>query len=87
MQRVVGRADQQRNAKDRVVNKESVRTFTVIAQALAMIAHGNDHRPIEQAAPVEEVSDPADLRIDERDLAEVGPVRKFSAVGFWRVVR
>jgi hypothetical protein len=86
-QRIVRRPDQQRNAKHRVVDEESVRALAVIAETLAVIADGDDHGSIQQAARVEKASDPADLRVDERDLAEVRPAGESVSVRFGRVVR
>ena len=74
--RVVRRPDQQRHVHRRLVDEEAVRAFAVLAEALAVIAHDDDHGAIGEVVRVEIGEQPADLRIDERDLAEVRDARR-----------
>ena len=75
-----GAQNHQRHAQHRLVDEEAVRALAMVAQALAVIADHDDHRPVEQPLLLEEGADSADLRIDEGDLAEVRSIGKASAV-------
>ena len=48
-----------------------MRPLAVIAEALAVIADDHDDGAVEQSAPLENVEQMADLRVDERDRAVV----------------
>ena len=56
---------------DALVDEETVRALAVIAEALAVVAHDDDHRAVEEVLRVELRDEAADLRVDERDLAVV----------------
>ena len=86
-QRVVRREDHQWNVEHRFVDEEPVRALAVVAQALSMIAKHDDDRAVEQLFRLEECADPRDLRVDERDLAQVRSIGKSCSVRLGRRVR
>ena len=54
---------------DRLVDKETVRRFTVLAETFTVIADDHHNRPIEHPALVEKRYDPRELEVDEADGA------------------
>ena len=70
--RVERRPNQQRHVHRRLVDEEAVRALAVFAEALAVIAHDDDDGVLGEMVRVEIGEQAADLRIDERDLADVG---------------
>ena len=87
-QLVERRPDDEGHMGGRLVDEEPVRGLAVIVEALAVIAHHRDDRPVEQALRAPESSiTRAELRIGERDLALVQPAGIPSPVRLGRIVR
>ena len=63
-----------------------MRPLAVIAEALAVIADDHDDRAVEQSAPLENLEQMADLRVDERDRSVVRVAVRV-AIGSRRLVR
>ena len=63
-----------------------MRPLAVIAEALAVIADDHDDRAVEQSAPLEDVEQLADLRVDVRDRSLVRVTVRV-AIGSRRLVR
>ena len=85
--RVERRPDQQRHVHRRLVDEEAVRAFAVFAEALAVIAHHHDDGAIGEVMRIEIAEQPADLRIDEGDLADVRMPGVARLERLWRIVR
>ena len=85
--RVVRRSNQERHVHGRLVDEEPVRPLAMFAEALAVIAHHHDDGVAREIVLVEVREQPADLRIDEGDLADVGAVRVARLEGLRRRVR
>ena len=71
--RIVRRPNHQRHVHRRLIDEEAVRPLAVLAEALAVIAHHDDDRVAREIMIVEIREQTADLRVDERDLADVRP--------------
>jgi hypothetical protein len=85
--RVVRRPNQQRHVHRRLVDEKPVRAFAMFAEALAVIAHDDNHRAIGEVMRVEVGEQASDLRIDKRDLADVRMAGIARLERFGRIVR
>ena len=85
--RVERRTNQERHVQGRLIHEEAVRAFAMLAEALAVIAHHDDHGVPREVVRVEVREQAAHLRIDEGDLADVRVTRIARRERLRRLVR
>ena len=84
---VVRRADHERHVGDAVVDEEPVLAFPVVAEALAVVAHDDDDRPVVDAHRLQLLHDAANLAVDEGHLAVVRPPLVTGRIRLGRTIR
>ena len=82
-----GRFHDQRNMNGRVVNKESVLIFAMLAEGFAMIAEHDDQRRIIKTILLEPRDQTAEFMVGISDLAVVEMAAIFAAKRLGRIVR
>src|SRR5436309_4037543 len=73
--------------RGRLVDEEAVRPLAMFAEAFAVVAHHHDDGLLCEAAIVEEREESADLRVDERNFAEIRAPLVARLERFGRTVR